>query len=311
MAATKSKNPNLAFGVTIYEECSNHTSLMPSAVGAAEISYVHLYEHFREDAPNCAANVATAKSAFSQRQDYCRGLSVRPDQLHSLCLSDHCPMHSRARAVLLPGAVAKPTGECELGNGHGFGVLPWLFRRSTGLERLDDAASLLNFQTFAVYSNTNTLQSITLQVLKSTASSTGAQAAATGASFTLSPTSLSFGGQKEDVQSSFQRVLVTNTSSSTTVSFGTINYVGDFNTTNNCPDNLVAGNSCVIWVTFTPRELGTRTGSVTVHLNANGVALAPQTVTVGTGTNEQGPGAASRMDLQAGAMNLLLLEQGL
>jgi hypothetical protein len=65
IAATKSKNPNLAFGVTIYEDSLTHTALttLPYSL-RAEIQYVHLYLHFRESGPNFASYVATAKSIF-------------------------------------------------------------------------------------------------------------------------------------------------------------------------------------------------------------------------------------------------------
>ena len=53
---------------------------------------------------------------------------------------------------------------------------------------------------------------------------------------------------------------------------------GDFHQTNTCPGSLAAGTSCTISVTFTPSEGGTRTGTLTITDNHNGVAGATQTV---------------------------------
>jgi hypothetical protein len=286
IAATKSANPKLAFGITLYEDMFNHASLyaFPASV-LAQISYVHLYVHFREDAPNWASYVTKTKSLFPNATIIAGAYPYDRINYIACAYETTVPCTVAQEQSLYQELLQSQLASINAGTVMGVEFYPGYF----GDPQTWGGWTTQACQTARLsqcISNTNTLQSITLQVLKSTPSSTGAQAAATGASFTLSPTSLSFGSQKEDVQSSFQRVMVTNTSSSTTVSFGTINYVGDFNTTNNCPDNLVAGNSCVIWVTFTPRELGTRTGSVTVHLNANGVALAPQTVAAsGTGIN--------------------------
>jgi hypothetical protein len=67
IAATRSENPNLAFGGTIYEDGLTHAVLTSAVLPAAlraQIQFVHLYVHYREDAPNFAANVATAKTIF-------------------------------------------------------------------------------------------------------------------------------------------------------------------------------------------------------------------------------------------------------
>jgi hypothetical protein len=66
IAATKSENPNLAFGVTIYKDGQNHVALtsLPATL-RAQIQFVHLYVHYREDAPSFAVNVTTAKTILS------------------------------------------------------------------------------------------------------------------------------------------------------------------------------------------------------------------------------------------------------
>ncbi len=283
IAATKSANPKLAFGITLYEDMFNHASLyaFPASV-LAQINYVHLYVHFRENGPNWASYVTKTKSLFPNATIIAGAYPYDRINYIPCAYQTTVPCTAAQEQSLYKELLQSQLASINAGTVMGVEFYPGYFGDpQTWTGWTTQACQPARLST--CISNTNTLQSITLQVLQSTPV---AKASATGASFTVSPTSLSFGSQREDVQSSFQRVIVTNTSSSTSVTFGTINYTGDFSTSNNCPDNLVAGNSCIIWVTFTPRELGTRTGSVTVRLNANGVALAPQTVTAsGTGTN--------------------------
>lgn len=63
----KSANPNLKFGATIYEDDLSGAYLQNAklpAVQRARFDYVHLFIHYREDGPNYAAYVATAKQLF-------------------------------------------------------------------------------------------------------------------------------------------------------------------------------------------------------------------------------------------------------
>ena len=115
--------------------------------------------------------------------------------------------------------------------------------------------------------NTNTLQNITLQVLKSNTAAYGA-----------SPTTVSFGSQTLDKMSAQKTITFTNTGTAP-LTISTINYTAsDFHMTDGCPDTVSPGQSCPVWVTFTPSALGTRTGSVTIRLTANGSVISPQVV---------------------------------
>jgi len=57
-----------------------------------------------------------------------------------------------------------------------------------------------------------------------------------------------------------------------------ISVTGDFHVINDCPSSLAAHASCSLSVTFTPTELGSRTGTLTVHDNWAGNAIHPPTV---------------------------------
>jgi hypothetical protein len=94
----------------------------------------------------------------------------------------------------------------------------------------------------------------------------------------VSPTSLSFGNQAIDTASAVKMVTLT--------SAGTANLVlssiaiagankGDFAQTNNCPATLTPGKKCIVNVTFTPSQLGSRSASLAFTDNAAG---SPQTV---------------------------------
>jgi len=98
------------------------------------------------------------------------------------------------------------------------------------------------------------------------------------------PTSLNFGSEPERKQSASQTVTLKNTAE-VPLDITAIDITGDFQLTNNCPKTLTAGASCSLGVTFTPTELGTRTGTITVRDNWSGSAVHPQTVQLtGTGT---------------------------
>jgi hypothetical protein len=79
-------------------------------------------------------------------------------------------------------------------------------------------------------------------------------------------------------------VTLTNTGTAT-LNISSIATSGDFAlgaSTKPCGSTLTAGANCIIKVTFTPTQLGSRTGSLTITDNATG---SPQTVPLsGTGT---------------------------
>ncbi len=95
----------------------------------------------------------------------------------------------------------------------------------------------------------------------------------------LSPTSLSFAGQKVNTTSGAKNVTLKNTGKAL-LSITSIVTSGDFASTTTCGTSLSAGSNCTISVTFKPTATGTRTGAVTITDNAAG---SPHTVSL-TGT---------------------------
>jgi hypothetical protein len=98
---------------------------------------------------------------------------------------------------------------------------------------------------------------------------------------TVSPTTYNFGGQAVGTTSNFQTFTVQNTGAAyTSIS---ISITGNFAQVNNCGNQLDAGASCTINVTFTPTIAGPLSGSISI---ADQAANSPQSVTLsGTGTS--------------------------
>ncbi len=92
----------------------------------------------------------------------------------------------------------------------------------------------------------------------------------------LSPTSLTWTTVVVGVTSPAKTITVTNTGTAT-LTFGSITATGDFAvaaSTKPCTSVLV-GKTCLIKVTFTPTQIGTRTGTLTINDNAGN---SPQAV---------------------------------
>lgn len=271
VAATKSANPNLAFGATIYEDSLTHAALLnlPLAV-RSEIRYVHLFVHYRENAPNWASYVSKAKTIFPNAKIIAGAYPF--DRIDYLPCAYHGPVHCTAAQEqslykeLLQSQLATLNAGTVAGLEFYFGYFgdPENWGGWTGRDCLSSRVS-------QCIANTNTLHNITLEVLH-------AKAAAT----TVGPSSLSFGSEALDKSSALKTVTVTNTGSAS-VTFTTINYTSEFRMSNNCPDTLAPDASCSIWVTFVPTAVGARSGSLTVHLSSSGAAMSPKTVTL-TGT---------------------------
>jgi Abnormal spindle-like microcephaly-assoc'd, ASPM-SPD-2-Hydin len=100
---------------------------------------------------------------------------------------------------------------------------------------------------------------------------------------TLTPTSLVFGKIVVGTTSTGKNVTLANTGNATLI-IASITTSGDFaqvTSTKPCGATLAAGAHCIIRVTFTPTQLGLRTGNITITDNA---ANSPQTVPLsGTG----------------------------
>ena len=105
-----------------------------------------------------------------------------------------------------------------------------------------------------------------------------------GPAVTLTPTSLTFPKKKVGVTSAAKSITVLN-SGSATLNISGIGISGDFAlavSPKPCGATLAAGKNCKIKVTFTPTQVGTRTGAVTITDNAPN---SPQQVPL-TGTGK-------------------------
>ncbi len=100
---------------------------------------------------------------------------------------------------------------------------------------------------------------------------------------TLSPTSLNFSKQALDERSAARTVTLKNVGGAT-LDINGITISGDFAVyANTCGATLAAGKTCKVKVTFTPTQLGTRTGTLTFTDDAPD---SPQTVALtGIGTS--------------------------
>jgi Abnormal spindle-like microcephaly-assoc'd, ASPM-SPD-2-Hydin len=108
--------------------------------------------------------------------------------------------------------------------------------------------------------------------------------AGTGPAVTLTPASLVFGHTVVGATSTAKGIILANTGNAS-LSITSVVPSGDFSLTTStkpCGSTLAAGQNCKIDVTFTPTQLGARTGTLTLTDNA---ANSPQTVPLsGTGT---------------------------
>jgi hypothetical protein len=96
-----------------------------------------------------------------------------------------------------------------------------------------------------------------------------------GSSQIVSPSSLSFPGQTVGTTSTPQTV--TLTAGAIVVQNLVIQVSGDFAQSNNCGTGLAAFATCQIQVTFTPKGVGTRNGTLTI---TDGAPNSPQTVSL-------------------------------
>jgi subtilase family serine protease len=99
---------------------------------------------------------------------------------------------------------------------------------------------------------------------------------------TLSPTSLTFAKTVIEKTSAAKAVTLSNTGTGV-LNISSIATTGDFAVSSNtCGSTLAAGKNCKIKVTFTPTQVGTRTGALNITDNAAG---SPQSVSLtGTGS---------------------------
>jgi hypothetical protein len=275
IAATKSANPNLAFGVTIYEDSLTHAALLNLPVAVrSEIQYVHLYLHYRENAPNYASYVATAKSIFPKARIIAGAYPYDRIDYLPCAYKGTVKCTAAQEQALYKQALEIQLSMLKAGSVYGieffFGYFGdpqdwggWLTQaRACGSSRLPDC-----------YANSTTLQNISQQVLHS--------GAAPGVS--LTHTSLYMGTEFVNKLSTPGKVVLTNTGSGTlaisSIGVGGVNNTS-FPLSENCGSTLAAGASCTLTIYFKPTASGTRSGEVIIKDDAG---TGTQTVTL-TGT---------------------------
>lgn len=265
IAATKSANPKLAFGVTIYEDSLSHKALtnavLPLAV-RAKIEYVHLYVHYRASAPNYATAVAQAKAIFPSAK----------------IIAGAYPYD---RIDYLP-CVYKGTAKCTLAQEQSYfkqllQIQASLLKQGTiyGLElffgyfgdpedwpgwktqaRVCDSARVLS-----CYANSKTLQTISQQVLHATFPP----------AVSLPYTSVFMGKQYVNKVGTPGKFVLKNAGTGP-LSISSIG-VGGANSTSfpmshNCPKILAPAGTCTLTVYFKPLTAGSKFAQVVVTDNA-------------------------------------------
>nr|WP_280138046.1 choice-of-anchor D domain-containing protein [Terriglobus roseus] len=117
-----------------------------------------------------------------------------------------------------------------------------------------------------------------------TATLTGTGTAA--ATDTLSPLSLTFGRQQADTSSAAQVVTLTNSGDASLTLVSTVIVAGDFGVVNGCGPTVPAHRSCGIAVIFSPKSVGTFSGTLQIT-----DVQRVQTITL-IGTGFAGPGVS-------------------
>jgi hypothetical protein len=261
IAATKSANPNLAFGVTIYEDSLTHAVLTNAVLPAAlraKINYVHLFVHYREDAPNYASYVATAKSIFPNAKIIAGAYSYdRMDYLPCAYKGTvHCTWTQEQS--LYKELLQIQANLLKQGTIHGleffFGYFgdPQDWPSWTSYTRICEPTRLSQ-----CYENTQVLQNISLDVLR----------AAFAGSVSLSHSSLYMGSEFVNKESTPGTVTMTNAGtgplSITNIGVAGINSA-EFPLTKNCPATLAAGANCTLTIYFKPLATGVRDAKVVI-----------------------------------------------
>ena len=145
------------------------------------------------------------------------------------------------------------------------------------------ALTLTASATAATGTSTVTITGVSGSLTHTTTLSLTVNSSGGGAAVTLTPTSLAFGNVVVGVTSAGKTVSVKNTGTAT-LNISNIATSGDFAQATSpmpCGSTLAVGASCKIKVTFTPTQLGARTGNITITDNASN---SPQTVPLsGTG----------------------------
>jgi hypothetical protein len=285
IAATKSANPNLAFGVTIYEDSLTHKVLTDAVLPAAlraKIEYVHLYVHYRQDASTYATAVAQAKTIFPGAKIIAGAYSYDRIDYLPCAFKGTVSCTVTQEQSLYTQLLQIQTNLLKQGSIYGleffFGYFgnPEDWPSWQTQARVCDSARILQ-----CYANTKDLQAISQQVLH----------AAFPPVASISQTSLNMGSQLVGKQGGPSKLVMTN-SGSGPLSITSIDVAGvnstNFPLSHNCPSILAPAANCALTISFAPTATGARSGEIIVDDDAGSGA---QTVMLtGTGTTS-GSGA--------------------
>jgi hypothetical protein len=325
IAAAKSENPNLAFGVTVYEDSLTHTALtsLPASVRGA-IQFVHLFVHYREDAPNYAANVATAKTIFPNAKIIAGAYPYDRINYIPCAYKGTVECTAAQEQSLYQQLLETQASMVKAGTIYGLEFFFGYFGAPqdwTGWTTQTNAC--LSSRLSQCYSNTSVLQNISLQVLKSTFAASGSGGAA---KVSLSHSSLFMGQEYENKESTPGTVTVTNTGGSA-LSISSISVEGTdssmFPLSTTCSTSLSAGASCTLTIYFKPTAaracrgeivLADSVGTQTVGLTGTGlssggtpaVSLSNTSVYMGTEYvgKKSSPGYVTVTNTGSGALSI-------
>jgi hypothetical protein len=290
IAATKSVNPNLGFGATIYEDQLTHTMLTTTLTASirAQFQYVHLYVHYRENAPNFASYVATAKSLFPKAQIIAGAYPYDRIDYLPCAFKGTVKCTAAQEQSLFQELLQIQSNMVQAGTVHGLEFYFGYFGDPQDWsEWTTQSNACLPARLSQCYANTSVLQNIAKEVIASTffsTSSSGSSSSGSGSpAVTLSYNSI-YMGTKSVGQTSGPAYLVLNNTGTGTLSLSSISASGDFLYTNdNCGSTVAAHGACTITVYFKPSGTGTRTGSIVYKDNAgSGTQTVPLS---GTGVN--------------------------
>lgn len=280
IAGTKVYNPNLAFGITLYEDSLTHpmTTTTLTSSTRAKIQYVHFYVHYRENASKWASYLPTVRSLFPNakiiagaypydRIDYIWCAQGDPNRTPCTAAQEQ----SYYEELLENQAASYKAGQVSgIEFYFGYFGMPQDWAGWTVSDRICSPSRLST-----CYANSSTLQSISKDVITSYFSSTSSSSSG---SLAFNYQTLDLGSEVVGKTTSPTYITVTNTGSSS-VTFHSFTVGGtdpsDFSRSNDCPSTLGSGNSCTLVVYFSPKATGTRTAILTLSTSAGTHPFTP------------------------------------
>jgi hypothetical protein len=281
ISATKSKNPNLKFGVTVYLDALTNGLITSStwsyrgisyksipAADLAKIDYVHLFVHYREDAPNYAAAVVTAKKLFPNAKIFAGAYPYDRIDYVPCAKGTTTPCTLAQEESLYQQLLNTQIAMAKNGTVSGLEFFFGYFGDNQTWAGWTQPRSCNSARLSSCYANTSTLQNMSLSSLTSGFSTTSGTPAVT-----LQYTKIYMGNDPVGVQGTPAHAWLKNTGTATLnisemVTAGTDG--ADFSVTSNCGTAVAPGQSCTLSIYMKPRATGTRSGEVIIYDNASG-----------------------------------------